>query len=71
MPEKNQEEIILVCEKCNEPFHARVISRPVKTQSPISMRCASELFCPNCGRVANLINQFKKQKNAQKAKSKA
>lgn len=68
MPEKKEEIVEMRCEKCDEPFHARVISKPIRTQSPISLRASAELFCPKCGTITNLIRQFKKQIHAKKIK---
>ncbi len=68
MAKQQEEEIVLTCEACGEHLHARVVSQQSKHQSAIELRTKAELFCPNCGKPKNLINQFKKHQHAKKIK---
>lgn len=63
---EKEQAYIAKCRKCGSNLLTRIVPMPVKGAMSLMLRNRAQLFCPTCNKSTNLINEYKKQKEAAK-----
>lgn len=61
MTNQKVDEIVLTCDVCAEPLHARAVFVEKKKGFGRSLQNGPTLFCPECDKDFNMLIRFKKQ----------